>query len=402
MNLAIIGGGPAGLRAAEVAAQSGISVTLYEGKASVGRKFLVAGHGGLNLTHSEPPDRFSTRYSGSHSEGFWTSLLAGFGNEVIRTWASDLGIETFIGTSGRVFPKEFKAAPLLRAWVRRLRQLGVSIQTRCGLRGIEPIDDHFNLLFMTPEGLSTKSHDAVILALGGASWPETGSTASWVPVLKGLGVSVTPFAPANCGWDVFWNQDILPLIEGSPLKNLTVSAGGKSVQGELMITRTGLEGGALYQLGSTLRTMEHPHVLLDLKPTFSVDELSQKIISSGKDNIFREASRIWKLSAAAATLLRELTPSPARQDARLLAKLAKGLVIPLTGPRPIAEAISSAGGVSFTELDQHLMVRRLPGLFLAGEMLDWEAPTGGYLLQGCFATGNRAAFGAIRYLSSSS
>jgi len=400
VNLAIVGGGPAGLRAAEVASESEISVTLYEGKPSVGRKFLVAGHGGLNLTHSEPLAPFSTRYSGSHPEGFWTSILDDFGNDTIREWARDLGIETFVGTSGRVFPKEFKAAPLLRAWLRRIRNQGVILHTRCELQGVSRADDRFHLSFHTKDGVMTEHHNAVILALGGASWPQTGSTAAWVPHLKDLGVAVTPFSPANCGWYVNWNPDILSKIEGSPLKNLTVLAGEKSVQGELMITKSGLEGGALYQLGSTLRSMPNPHIILDLKPTFSIAELSNRLINSKSNNIIKSAAKSWKLSTAAAILLEEFSPREAHANPLLLAEHAKRVLIPLTGPRPIAEAISSAGGVPFTELTGDLMVKSLPGLFLAGEMLDWEAPTGGYLLQGCFATGTRAGAGALRYLSS--
>lgn len=248
--------------------------------------------------------------------------------------------------------------------------------------------------------MHTRPYDAVILALGGASWPETGSTATWIPILQDLGVALIPFAPANCGWDVNWNKDILSRIEGSPLKNLTVTAGETSVQGELMITKNGLEGGALYQLGSTLRRMEHPQVILDLKPTFSVKELSNKLTAIKRDNLIKSATASWKLSPAAANLLEEFSPRVAHNNPLLLAGHAKRLVIPLTGPRPIAEAISSAGGVPFTELDEHLMLRRVPGLFLAGEMLDWEAPTGGYLLQGCFATGTRAGSAAANYLSS--
>ncbi len=399
MNLAIVGGGPAGLRAAEIVSQSGISVTLYEGKPSVGRKFLVAGHGGLNLTHSEPLGPFSNRYSGSYPDGFWTSLLEDFGNDAIREWARALGIETFVGTSGRVFPKEFKAAPLLRAWLRRIRNQGVTIHTRFELQGLSRADDRFHVSFHTKDGLMTEHYDAVVLALGGASWPETGSTAAWIPLLQDLGVSVTPFAPANCGWDVNWNPDILSIIEGSPLKNLKVTAGERSVQGELMITKNGLEGGALYQLGSTLRSIPNPHIILDLKPTFSLEELSNRLINSKGNNIIKSAAKSWKLSPAASLLLAEFSPAKAHATPLLLAEHAKGLVIPLTGPRPIAEAISSAGGVPFTELNGDLMVKSLPGLFLAGEMLDWEGPTGGYLLQGCFATGTRAAQGALSYLN---
>ncbi len=245
----------------------------------------------------------------------------------------------------------------------------------------------------------TEHYDAVVLALGGASWPETGSTAAWIPLLQDLGVSVTPFAPANCGWDVNWNPDILPKIEGSPLKNLKVTAAERSVEGELMITRNGLEGGALYQLGSTLRSMANPRIELDLKPTFSVKELENKLRNLNADYGLKSVAKSWKLSTAAAALLEEFSPGEAHATPLLLAEHAKGLLIPLTGPRPIAEAISSAGGVPFTELNGDLMVKSLPGLFLAGEMLDWEGPTGGYLLQGCFATGTRAAQGALSYLN---
>ena len=403
MKITIIGGGPAGLRAAEVAAQGGAHVRLYEGKPSVGRKFLVAGHGGLNLTHSEPIQSFAKRYEGSFSDGYWTSLLSDFGNKETQSWAQDLDIQTFIGTSGRIFPKEFKAAPLLRSWVRRLRKLGVGIYTRHSLSVIRPKDGRFNLTFSTQEGFTAVESDALILALGGASWPETGSDAKWVTILESLGVPIAPFAPANCGWEVNWNaflyQDILRSIEGQPIKNLTVRAGPKSISGELLVTKYGLEGGSLYQLGSTLRGMEKPVVHLDLKPTFNINELVSKIIDLS-DDIIDRAAKAWRLTPTAAALLRYAANDLDILNPLTLATLAKDLPIPLSGPRPIEEAISSAGGVSFGELDEHLMVKRYPGLFLAGEMIDWEAPTGGYLLQGCFATGTRAARGALSFLKS--
>ncbi|MFZ0616407.1 MAG: TIGR03862 family flavoprotein [Chthoniobacterales bacterium] len=401
-NLTIIGGGPAGLRAAEVAAKGGAKVTLYEGMPSVGRKFLVAGHGGLNLTHSDTKERFASRYQGSFIEGYWTSLLGDFSNDALRDWSHSLGIETFIGTSGRVFPKEFKAAPLLRSWVRHLKTLGVTIKTRHRLMEISPQDDHFHLLFQTPEGQIQESSRMVILALGGASWPQTGSNASWTSGLQSLGIKIAPFLPANCGWKVNWddyfsNKDILPKIEGLPLKNIAVTAGEQTIQGELLITKYGLEGGALYQLGNTLRSMKNPALQIDLKPSFNAKELASKITHFQKDFIAL-ASKSWRLSPSASALLGAQAGELATQDPLTLATLTKNLSIPLTGPRPIEEAISSAGGVSFEGLDENLMVKRLPGLFLAGEMLDWEAPTGGYLLQGCFATGTRAARGALDYL----
>lgn len=398
MNVGIVGGGPAGLRAAEVLSGSGVPVTLYEAKPSVGRKFLVAGRGGLNLTHSEEKERFVTRYRGSQSEGFWTSLLEDFGNQELREWAQGLDVDTFVGTSGRVFPRQFQSAHLLRRWIKKLKDQGVAFRTRWQWVDLRTHDDRFTLSFKTQEGLQTVSHDAVIMALGGASWPETGSDGGWVSQFDHLGLSVAPLTPANCGWEVNWNPDILVTAEGLPLKNLTVAAGGVSVQGELLITRSGLEGGALYQLGYQLRTMKNPELLLDLKPTFSAQGLADKITESNQDNILSIASKMWRLSAGASALLKAYAPNESLHSPPLLAEAAKALRIPLTGPRPIAEAISSAGGVSFKELDDHLMVLRLPGLFLAGEMLDWEAPTGGYLLQGCFATGTRAARSVVNYL----
>jgi uncharacterized flavoprotein (TIGR03862 family) len=397
--IGVVGGGPAGLRAAEILSASGMSVTLYEGKPSVGRKFLVAGRGGLNLTHSEEKDLFATRYKGSYPDSFWTSLLKDFGNEDLRSWAAGLGVETFVGTSGRVFPKHLQSAHLLRRWIKRLRDQGTVFMTRWQWIAIDSHDDRFSVSFMTSEGRKTALHDAVVLALGGASWPETGSDATWVPILKNHGIQITPLVPANCGWDVGWDSDILTAAEGQPLKNLTVTAGGVSVQGELLITDTGLEGGALYQLGYVLRTMQDPELFLDLKPTFPDQELAFKISDSNPDNILSDAARKWRLSTAASSLLGAYASPDALRSPHLLSKQAKALRIPLTGPRPIAEAISSAGGVSFQELDGNLMVRRLPGLFLAGEMIDWEAPTGGYLLQGCFATGTRSARGVLDYLS---
>jgi uncharacterized flavoprotein (TIGR03862 family) len=398
VNVAIVGGGPAGLRAAEVLSGSGFPVTLYEAKPSVGRKFLVAGRGGLNLTHSEEKERFVTRYRGSHSEKFWTSLLEDFGNQELREWAQGLDVDTFVGTSGRVFPKQFQSAHLLRRWIKKLKDQGVAFRTRWQWVDLKTHDDRFTLSFSTQEGLQTVSHDAVIMALGGASWPETGSDGGWFSQFDHLGLSVVPLTPANCGWEVNWYPDILVAAEGLPLKNLTVTAGGVSVQGELLITRSGLEGGALYQLGYQLRTMKDPELILDLKPTFSAQELSNKITESTQGNILSIASKMWRLSAGASALLKAYAPKETLHSPPLLAEVAKALPIPLTGPRPIAEAISSAGGVSFKELDDHLMVLRLPGLFLAGEMLDWEAPTGGYLLQGCFATGTMAAKSVVNYL----
>jgi len=397
VELAIIGGGPAGLKCAEVAAIKGVKPTLYDAMPSVGRKLLVAGRGGLNLTHSEPMDRFAKRYGGGASSAYWTSCLSEFDNNSLRAWALDLGIETFVGTSGRVFPKEFKAAPLLRRWVERLRAYGVSFQMKSRLMGLSKKHDRFHLSFHAPEGIIEGVADAVILALGGASWPETGSTGEWVTLVQEMGIEVTDLVPANCGWEANWDSDIIESIEGCPLKNITVSAGDKSIAGELLITRYGLEGGALYQLGPTLRNLEDPGVLIDLKPSFNVQDLANKIQHYQGDLIDLCINK-WRLGKAAVLLLKTFADSESSLTPLSLAHAVKSLHIPLIRPRPIAEAISTAGGVAFPELDDHLMIKRIPGLFVAGEMIDWEAPTGGYLLQGCFATGNRAALGACQYL----
>jgi uncharacterized flavoprotein (TIGR03862 family) len=401
VNIAILGGGPAGLRAAEIAVSAGANVTLYEAKASVGRKFLIAGKGGLNLTHSEPLERFASRYSGGSPRGFWASLLTEFDNNALCEWASELGVETFIGTSGRIFPKESKAAPLLRRWVERLRALGVQFLMHHRLEEITQAEVRLLLKFSVEDRPKIYSHDAAILALGGASWPNTGSDGKWTSLLNDLGVAISPLLPANCGWEVNWPQDILKEAEGLPVKNIALSAGSHTILGELLITRYGLEGGALYQLGRTLRSMEFPECKLDLKPTFSAEQLADKLFLQMTGDpilLLRRAILKWRLGMAASSLLKHLLPPAALESPLALARFAKAIPIPVLGPRSIEEAISTSGGVSFSELDQNLMIKRLPGLFVAGEMIDWEAPTGGYLIQGCFATGTRAANGALDYL----
>lgn len=383
-QLAVIGGGPAGLRAAEIAASAGLQVALYDAKPSVGRKFLVAGKGGLNLTHGEEIGRFVGRYSGP--AGLWESLIADFDPAALREWAAGLGVETFQATSGRVYPKALKAAPLLRRWIERLRGLGVRFEMNHRLVSLEP---SFTLGFAN--GASATA-DAVILALGGGSWPQTGSDGGWISILEKLGIACRPLVPANCGWEVEWPPAALA-AEGTPLKNLHVSAGGQTAIGELMVTRYGLEGGAIYQLGAILREMPEPAIAIDFKPTFSHERLVAKMESVRRD-FLNEAATRWKLPEAARAILADRDFA----DASSLAAAVKHCVIPLAGPRPIAEAISSAGGIGWDELEPSLMVKRLPGLFAAGEMIDWEAPTGGYLMQGCFATGTRAARSAAEWL----
>ena len=386
--MAVIGGGPAGLRAAEIAAMRGMPVTIFDAMPSLGRKFLVAGKGGLNLTHGEGMEAFVTRYGGG-DRVFWENLLDEFNPSALREWAGGLGIETFQASSGRVYPKEMKAAHLLRRWITRLRELGVQIETRHLLVGIKPGRPH-ELSFSN----GVKVHaPAVVFAMGGGSWSRTGSDGSWIDCFAACGIECRPLVPANCGWEHAWSAETLAVAEGKPLKNIVVSAGGQHAVGELLVSRYGLEGGAIYQLGAVLRAMENPEVAIDFKPTFTREQLVAKMESVRCDVL--DAARIrWKLSDAAHAIL-------ARKEWHDVASLAdevKHCVIPLSGPRPLDEAISSAGGVAWSELDQDLMLRRFPGCFVAGEMIDWEAPTGGYLMQGCFATGTRAGNSAAAWL----
>jgi uncharacterized flavoprotein (TIGR03862 family) len=392
-KIAIIGGGPAGLRAAEVAAAGGAAVTLFDAKPSVGRKFLVAGRGGLNLTHAEPRERFATRYTGpDQPENFWSNLLGEFDAEALRQWAADLGVETFAATSGRVYPRELKAAPLLRRWVQRLRANGVKFALRQRWTGLRA-GAKWEVDFQNEDGFHTCQTDAVILALGGGSWPQTGSDGGWIPVLEKLGVSVAPLVSANCGWELPWPSAVLA-VAGQPLKNVTVRAGETTAVGELLVTDYGLEGGAIYQLGPALRAMPEPEIIIDFKPTHTIEQLVKKLGNCPR-NFLAEAHPRWKLSDAAFAILGNLTePFTAAES---LATTVKNCALKLTKPRPLAEAISSAGGVRWSELDDTLMVRRLPGIFIAGEMIDWEAPTGGYLMQGGFATGDRAARSALAW-----
>lgn len=365
-------------------------MTLYDGKPSVGRKFLVAGKGGLNLTHGEALERFTSRYSGpGQPPEIWRDLIAGFDPTALRTWAADLGVETFQATSGRVYPKALKAAPLLRRWIERLRGLGVRFEMNHRLASLSPGSPN-QLGFSN--GASTTA-DVVILALGGGSWAKTGSDGGWISILEVLGIGCHPLVPANCGWEHAWPEGVLAVAEGKPLKNLHVRAGGQIAIGELMVTRYGLEGGALYQLGAALREMPAPSIAIDFKPTFSHEQLVGKM-ESVRRNFLSEAGVRWKLGEPVRALLagREFP------DVASLAREVKHCVIPLARPRPIDEAISSAGGVCWDELDATLMLKKLPGVFLVGEMIDWEAPTGGYLMQGCFASATRAANAAVEWL----
>ena len=384
------------MRAAEVAAAGGASVTLFDAKPSVGRKFLVAGRGGLNLTHTESLEHFATRYTGAGQPSeFWRTLLAEFDADALRKWAADLGVETFAATSGRVYPRELKAAPLLRRWVHQLREAGVQFSMRHRWSGLRPAAQ-WQVDFQTEGERRTVHTDAVILALGGGSWPETGSDGGWLSVLEERGVMMGPLTAANCGWDISWPPGVCALAEGQPLKNITARAGESMATGELLVTRYGIEGGAIYQLGPALRGMREPEIVIDFKPAHTVGQLVKKLGNCPR-NFLAEARSRWRLSDAAFAILSNLPGGEGFTSAESLATTVKGCTLKLTGPRPLAEAISSAGGVRWSELNSALMLRRLPGVFVAGEMIDWEAPTGGYLMQGCFATGTCAARGALEW-----
>jgi uncharacterized flavoprotein (TIGR03862 family) len=390
-QLAVIGGGPAGLRAAEVAAIAGLRVVLFDAMPSPGRKFLVAGKGGLNLTNNESAGRMAACYSGpDQPDGIWRDLLADFDPAALRSWAEGLGVETFEASNGRVYPKSLKAAPMLRAWIRRLRALGVRFGMNHRWTSLQPGAPH-QLEFSNGARFSA---DAVVFALGGASWPQTGSDGRWMPRFESLGIGCHPLVPANCGWNHPWSNGFLAIAEGQPIKNIHASAGDIRVAGELLVTRHGLEGGAIYQLGPALRAMSQPAIAIDLKPTFSHEQLVAKM-QSVRRGFLAEARVRWRLGTAAHALLARMD----WHDTDSLAHEAKHCVIPLDGPRPIAESISSAGGVCWSDLDGTLMLRQCPGVFVAGEMIDWEAPTGGFLMQGCFATGSRAAHAVAAWLA---
>ncbi len=385
-TVAVVGGGPAGLRAAELAAEAGKQVTLFDAMPSVGRKFLVAGKSGLNLTNAVEFEEFVGKYSGTNFPvELWRSILSDFDNYSLGEWAESFGIETFVASSGKVFPVEKKAAPLLRRWVLKLRELGVEFRMRHRWVGLKH-GQSIKLDFEHQDERCQQSFDAVALALGGASWPKTGATADWVDLLQAQGVTIEPLRAANCGWECEWSDTTREQVEGQPLHNIHVLADEQLEIGEIMVTRYGFEGTPLYALGPQLRAMEEPEIVVDFKPTFTVERLVQKM-ESARRNFYHEAKLRWKLNDTARAILQQLYGE--FDNAEALAHAVKACRIPLKGPRPLAEAISTAGGVAWAELDESLMLKRLPGVFCAGEMIDWEAPTGGFLLQACFATGTR-------------
>jgi uncharacterized flavoprotein (TIGR03862 family) len=393
----IVGAGPAGLIAAERLAAAGVRPFVLDAMPTPARKFLMAGRGGLNLTHSEPPADFPSRY-GARAEEF-RPLLAAFGPDELRAWADGLDADTFVGSSGRVFPRALKASPLLRAWLRRLADMGVVLHTRHRLTGI---DADGALHVDTPGGSMRLRPRVALLALGGATWPRLGSDATWVPMLHRLGIDVAPLRPANCGFTTAWSEPFARRAEGIPLKNLELRFEGLSARGDVVITRSGLEGGAIYALSSALRDAIERQgaatLRIDLRPQLTEAELVRRLERPrGADSTANWLRKTLGGGAPLAALLRELVPETLG-DPRRIAAAIKSLPVRLIAAAPIDRAISTAGGIPFEALDEHLMLRRLPGLFVAGEMLDWEAPTGGYLLQGCFATGIRAAHGMIRHL----
>ncbi len=384
----VLGGGPAGLMAAEAAARAGVAAHVFDAMPSPGRKFLLAGRGGLNLTHSEPLPALLARY-GAAAERL-APMIAAFPPQAVRDWATGLGIGTFVGSSGRVFPDAFKAAPLLRAWLRELKARGVQVHARKRWSGF---DADGRLVFA--DGGVVRA-GATVLAFGGASWPNLGSDGGWVPLLEARGIAVERLRPANCGFAVAWPAGLPRGFEGVPLKNLGLSFAGRGLRGEVVLTEYGIEGGGVYALSAALReAIERDGaatLLLDLKGDLSPAQVAERLRRPrGGASLSTWLKKALNLPPAAATLLRAFGGDD-------LAAAIKALPLPLTAPRPIAEAISSAGGVRFDQLDDGLMLRAQPGVFVAGEMLDWEAPTGGYLLQACLSTGRWAGARAAERL----
>ena len=403
-QVAIVGAGPAGLMAAEVLADAGLAVTVYDRMPSVGRKFLLAGRGGLNLTHSEDLARFLARYG--TAAAYLRPAIAAFPPQAVRAWSEALGQTTFVGSSGRVFPAAFKASPLLRAWLRRLGGAGVTFRPRHLWIGW---DDSGEAICMSPEGRVAIGANAMVLALGGASWPRLGSDGGWVDAITGAGVAVAPLRPSNCGFVANWSELLRNRFEGQPLKRIALSFGGQVVRGEAIVTASGLEGGAIYALSAPLRDAiaASGEALLHvaLRPDLTAAELQRRLDAPRrKQSLSTFLRKAANLSPAAIGLLRETVVwSSTRLSAMppaALAELINAVPVRLIGTAPIATAISTAGGISFDDLDAQFMLRRRPGVFAAGEMLDWEAPTGGYLLQASFATGAAAGRGVLRWLAS--
>lgn len=401
-DVAVIGAGPAGLMAAETLVRGGAGVTVYDAMPSAGRKFLMAGRGGLNLTHSEPLPDFLKRYGAA--EARLVDAIGRFTPDDLRSWSAALGQQTFVGSSGRVFPEAFKASPLLRAWLRRLGECGVKFAFRHRWTGW---DANGCLTFDAPGGSQAFSAPAAILALGGASWPRLGSDGAWVAPLTAKGISIAPLRPANVGFGVAWSDVFKDRFEGQPLKSIELTFGAHRVRGEAMVTRTGIEGGGIYALSSPLRKVVMADgkavLLIALRPELDANALTTKLAAPrGKQSFSNFLRKALHLSPVAIGLLQEVAFAEGMQLSSLapdkLAALINAVPVALTDVAPLARAISSAGGIAFGEIDEAFMLTKMPGVFVAGEMLDWEAPTGGYLLQGAFATGVVAGQGALNWL----
>lgn len=404
----MVGGGPAGLVAAEVLARAGVAVTVYDRMPSVARKFMLAGHGGLNITHSEDLPRLLARYGDGDAAARLAPMIEAFTPADLRAWCAGLGEETFVGSSGRVFPLSFRATPLVRAWLARLEALGVTIEKRQRWTGWT--EDGAGLRF---EGVGAAAagtrrevaHDVALFALGGASWPRLGSDGGWVDAFAARGVASAPLRPANVGVRVAWSPVFADRFEGVPLKSVALAVRGQDrppVRGDAMVTRTGVEGGPVYALGAAVRaaldagscTLE-----VDLRPDLPVERLAERLARRRpKDSRSSWLQRSIGLDPVAVALLREATGNAVPDDPGAVAELVKAVPVPVAGTMPIEKAISSAGGIRWSEVDDHLMLHALPGTFVAGEMLDWEAPTGGYLLQASFSSGVAAAHGMLRWL----
>ena len=393
----VVGAGPAGLMAAETLARGGVKVTVCDRMATPARKFLLAGRGGLNLTHGENRATFLTRYGAAAAR--LAPAIEAFPPERLRAWAGELGEPTFTGSSGRVFPKSFKASPLLRAWLRRLASLGVETRARHVFMGWTTDGA---ARFATPAGEAILHADAMVLALGGASWPRLGSDGGWTALLLAEGVGVAPLVPSNCGFEVVWSTVMREKFAGAPLKSIALSFEGRVSRGEAVVTERGIEGGAVYALSAPLRdaiaARGEAIVNIDLRPDASLDDLTTRLSrpreKQSMATFLRKAAGLSPVAIALARECGELPGDPAALAARL-----KSLPLRLLAPRPIERAISSGGGLRFDEIDEGFMLKKRPGVFVAGEMIDWEAPTGGYLLQACFSTGAAAGEGALRWMA---
>lgn len=409
MTAAVIGGGPAGLMAAETLIAGGVQVDIYDAMPSVGRKFLLAGKGGLNITHAEPAEKFLARYGSRQVQ--LAPLLQSFDAQHLRDWVHGLGIETFTGTSQRVFPKEMKAAPLLRAWLHRLRTAGARIHVRHRWTGWNNVDElrDGTLHFATPQGERIAHPDCTVLALGGGSWARLGSDGAWLPLLAARGVPVVPLRPSNCGFEIAWSTHFRERFAGQPVKavaaTFTDAAGVTHKRsGELMISAYGIEGSLVYALSAPLRdsiaAQGDVTLQLDLAPDKDLTRVTAEVAHPrGSRSLSSHLQGRLGIKGVKAGLLREALSAAEMRDPQHLAATIKALPLRLTATRPLDEAISSAGGVPFESLDERLMLRELPGVFCAGEMLDWEAPTGGYLLTACFASGRTAGLGALSWLT---